>query len=95
MAATILNRVKDPRYPDTIPGVIYQYNHGFQYCPVRNAGRYGGRQMKMPTERLKRRWRGKTPTGGALSFFNPAKSFNRWIRSGPYLIKIGNHIFVR
>lgn len=36
VAATILNRVKDPRYPDTIPGVIYQYNHGYQYCPVRN-----------------------------------------------------------
>ena len=94
VAATILNRVKDPRYPDTIPGVIYQYNHGFQYCPVRNG------EIRRPANEdayraVEAALEGEDPTGGALSFFNPAKSFNRWIRSRPYLIKIGNHIFVR
>ncbi|NLL58139.1 MAG: hypothetical protein GX244_06480 [Firmicutes bacterium] len=94
VAATILNRVKDPRYPDTIPGVIYQYNHGFQYCPVRNweirrpANEDAYRAVEAALE-------GEDPTGGALSFFNPAKSFNRWIRSRTYLTKIGNHIFVK
>jgi len=94
VAATVLNRVKDPRYPDTIPGVIYQYNHGFQYCPVRNG------EIQRPANEdayraVEAALKGEDPTGGALSFFNPEKSFNRWIRSRPYLTKIGNHIFVK
>jgi len=94
VAATILNRVRDPRYPDTIPGVIYQYNHGFQYCPVRNG------QINLPADEdafkaVKEALGGNDPTGGALSFFNPSKSSNRWIWSRPCLTRIGNHVFVK
>jgi N-acetylmuramoyl-L-alanine amidase len=94
VAATVLNRIKSSDYPNTIPGVIYQNNYGFQYCPVRNG------QINRPADKdafraVKEALEGNDPTGGALSFFNPSKSSNRWIRSRPYLTKIGNHIFVK
>ncbi|RJX27918.1 MAG: cell wall hydrolase [Dethiobacter sp.] len=91
VAATVLNRIKSADYPDTIPGVIYQNN---QYCPVRNG------QINRPADEdafraVEEALEGNDPTGGALSFFNPSKSSNRWIRSRPYLTRIGNHIFVK
>jgi spore germination cell wall hydrolase CwlJ-like protein len=94
VAATVLNRVKDPRYPDTIPGVIYEYNSGFQYCPVSNG------QINCPADRqsvqaVVEAFQGNDPTSGALSFYNPTKSFNYWISSKPCLAAIGNHLFVK
>lgn len=94
VAATVLNRVESDAYPETIKGVIYEYNYGYQYCPVRNG------QINRPTDEQSRKavreaLRGKDPTGGALSFYNPAKSYNRWIRNRPYAATIGNHVFVK
>jgi spore germination cell wall hydrolase CwlJ-like protein len=94
VAATVLNRVEDPCYPDTIPEVIYEYNHGFQYCPVRN-GEINCPADEQAFKAVEEALEGKDPTGGALSFFNPSKSFNVWIRSRAYLTEIGNHIFVK
>lgn len=94
VAATVLNRVRSNSYPGTIRGVIYQYNFGYQYCPVRNG------QINRPADEESRKavreaLRGKDPSRGALSFYNPAKSYNRWIRSRPHAVTIGNHIFVK
>ncbi len=94
VAATVLNRVESPRYPNTIPGVIYQVSYGYQYCPVRNGtiNRPAGDEARRAVlEALE----GNDPTGGALSFYNPAKSWNAWIRSRPVLARIGSHLFVR
>ena len=94
VAATVLNRVGNPDYPSTIPEVIYEYNHGFQYCPVRNGEinfSADGQAFKAVKEALA----GKDPTGGALSFFNPSQTMNTWIRNRPYLTTIGNHVFVK
>ena len=94
VAATVLNRVKDPYYPDTIPGVIYQYNGGYQYCPVRNG------EINKPADAesfraVEEALAGKDPTDGALSFFNPSNSFNSWIRNRSHRATIGNHVFVQ
>ena len=94
VAATVLNRVKDPGYPDTIPEVIYEYNQGFQYCPVRN-GEINCPANEQAIKAVEEALEGNDPTGGALSFFNPSQSFNEWIRNRPYLTKIGNHVFVK
>lgn len=94
VAASVLNRVKSERYPDTIPGVIYHVSHGYQYCPVRNGmiNRPAGDEARRAVaEAIK----GNDPTGGALSFYNPAKSWNAWIRSRPVHTRIGSHLFVR
>lgn len=94
VAATVLNRTADPSYPDTITEVIYEYDHGHQYCPVRNE------TINCPAD--KQAWEavgeaveGKDPTGGAVSFYNPAQSDNAWIRGKLYLGIIGNHVFVK
>ncbi len=94
VAATVLNRVKNADYPDSIPGVIYEYNQGYQYCPVGN-GEINRAADKITKEAVKEALRGRDPAQGAISFYNPSKSFNQWIRSRPYVTTIGNHVFVK
>ncbi len=94
VAATVLNRVQSSCYPNTIPGVIYQKEHGYQYCPVRNSTinrPAGDAARKAVQEAL----RGKDPTSGGLSFYNPHMAANAWIRNRPVQTRIGNHVFVR
>ncbi|MCL6614653.1 MAG: cell wall hydrolase, partial [Firmicutes bacterium] len=38
---------------------------------------------------------GWDPTGGALYYYNPAKTTNEWIWSRPVVMVIGNHYFAR
>ncbi|MGI5882603.1 MAG: cell wall hydrolase [Dethiobacteria bacterium] len=94
VAATVLNRLENAGYPDTVREIIYQQNHGFQYCPVRN-GRINLPADHISLQAVRRAVEGRDPTGGALSFYNPAKSGNSWIGTRPYCRQIGNHIFVR
>ena len=93
VAASVLNRMESPDYPDTIAGVIYQNNFGFQYCPVSN-GQINLSPDDASMRAVRQALNGHDPSNGALSFYNPAKSSNRWIRSRPYYGRIGNHIFV-
>ncbi|MEW5920001.1 MAG: cell wall hydrolase [Bacillota bacterium] len=94
VAASVLNRVESDRYPSTIPGVIYQVAYGYQYCPVRNGtiNRPAGDEARRAVQEA---LQGNDPTGGALSFYNPAKATNAWIRTQPVHTRIGNHLFVR
>ncbi|UNC91917.1 cell wall hydrolase [Candidatus Contubernalis alkaliaceticus] len=94
VAATVLNRVENADYPDSIPEVIYEYNQGYQYCPVRN-GEINRAADEITKEAVKEALRGRDPAQGAISFYNPSKSLNQWIRSRPYVTTIGNHVFVR
>lgn len=94
VAATVINRVEDPLYPETIPEVVYEYNNGYQYCPVGN-GEINSPADKDSYKAVAEALQGNDPTGGALSFFNPAKSSNSWIRNRIYRITIGNHVFVQ
>lgn len=95
VAATVLNRVKDLRYPNTIPGVIYQVVAGrYQFSPVLDG------QINMAADETARRavydaLAGYDPTGGATTFFNPGKTSDSWVWSRPSLVKIGNHVFAK
>lgn len=93
VAATVLNRLRDPKYPKTIPGVIFQVVDGYyQYSPVAN-----GQIYQTPDETARRAVMdaiaGYDPTGGATTFFNPAKTSDQWVRSRKYITTIGNHVF--
>ena len=35
------------------------------------------------------------PTGGAIYFYNPAKSTSKWIFSRPVVLTIGEHVFAK
>ncbi len=36
---------------------------------------------------------GSDPSGGAVYYYNPAKSTNKWILSRTVIKRIGNHVF--
>ena len=38
---------------------------------------------------------GWDPTGGAIYFYNPAKSTSQWIFSRPVVLTIGEHVFAK
>ena len=89
VGAVVLNRVESPSFPDTISGVIYQngaftaINDGQFWEPV-EAGCYNAARDAL---------NGWDPTGGALYYYNPAKTSNKWIRSRPVITQIGDHLF--
>ena len=93
VAAVILNRVKHPSFPNTISGVIYQKGaftvtaDGQINVPIKtNSTVYKACQDAM---------NGWDPTGGAIYYYNPAKTTNRWIFSREVIKIIGKHRFAR
>lgn len=90
VAAVILNRVRDPRFPNTLSGVVYQ-PHAFE--SVSN----GLIWRRTPSDEAYRAARaalnGWDPTQGALFFWNPSKPVSSWIWSRPIVARIGNHVF--
>lgn len=89
VAAVILNRVADPRFPDTIAGVIYQ--------PGAFTAVSDGQINLTPDEESLRAARdalnGWDPTYGAVYYYNPAKATSAWIWSRPVHLVIGRHHF--
>ena len=91
VGAVILNRVDHPSFPDTISGVIYQpgafsaLNDGQYDKPIADSAR------KAATDALN----GWDPSGGAIYYYNPAKTTNKWIYSRPVIGTIGKHVFAK
>ncbi|MBT9172988.1 MAG: Spore cortex-lytic enzyme [Syntrophomonadaceae bacterium] len=95
VAASVLNRIRSPLYPDTLSAVIYQVVNGYyQYSPVLDG------RINLPANESARRavqeaLSGRDPSLGALGFFNPRKTDNQWVRSRPVTVTIGQHVFIR
>jgi N-acetylmuramoyl-L-alanine amidase len=91
VAAVILNRTHNPKFPHTIPGVIFQ--------PGAFTAVADGQMWLTPHEEEVRAVldaiHGWDPTFGAIYYFNPATAVSPWIWSRPQIIRIGNHIFTR
>ena len=89
VGAVVLNRVEHPSFPDTLAGVIYQpgaftaITDGQIDEPVTDSAR------RAALEALA----GSDPSGGAIYYYNPDKTANRWIRTRPVITRIGNHLF--
>jgi N-acetylmuramoyl-L-alanine amidase len=95
VAATVLNRVKDSRYPNTVRGVILQVWGGFyQYSPVQD-GRINLPASESANRAVQDALNGWDPSNGATGFYNPAKTNNQWVRMQPVTTVIGNHVFFR
>ena len=93
VAATILNRLRDPLYPKTIPGIIYEVDNGcYQYSPVLD-GRINQPASASAYRAVQSAYSGWDPSNGANGFYNPAKTTNQWVSSQPETAIIGNHIF--
>lgn len=109
VASTILNRVLDSRYPNTVSGVINQVivQNGiryYQYEPVKN-GSINIPANQSAKNAVRHALAGWDPTMGATGFFAHAKVPQRsngkvpWVwqqwNQDPYKIRIGNHSFFR
>ena len=91
VGAVIMNRVRSPLFPNTIAGVIFQpqaftaVDDGQMFQPP------GDTAMKAAQDALN----GWDPSGGAIYYYNPAKTTNKWIWSRPVIKVIGKHYFAR
>lgn len=96
VAATVFNRLRDPRYPKTIPGIIYQVVDGkyYQYSPVLD-GRINQPASAIARKAVQDALAGWDPSRGANGFYNPSKTTNIWVTSRPVTVRIGNHVFFK
>lgn len=91
VGAVVLNRVEHPSFPNSIAGVIYQpgafsaINDGQIHAEVTESSYRAAREAL----------NGSDPSGGAIYYYNPAKTTNQWIRSRPVIKTIGSHLFCK
>jgi N-acetylmuramoyl-L-alanine amidase len=89
VAAVILNRMRDSRFPHTLQGVVYQKD---AFEPVSNGTIYQpptASAVKATEDALN----GWDPSYGALYFWNPATASSPWIWSRTITLRIGHHVF--
>lgn len=89
VGAVIMNRVNDSRFPNTIPGVIYQSG---AFEPVQN-GSINAAPVSSAIKAANEALAGYDPSGNAIYFFNPNTSTSSWIWSRTVVKVIGNHYF--
>ncbi len=89
VGACVLNRVKHPSFPNTLAGVVYQ--------PGAFTAITDGQIKEAVTESARKAAQdalnGWDPSGGAIYYFNPDKTSNKWIRTRPVIKRIGSHLF--
>lgn len=89
VGAVILNRTRDPRFPHTVYGVIFEAG---AFDAV-----YDGQFWLEPDEESLRAaadaLNGWDPTGGAVYYWNPATATSGWVWSRTIIATIGNHVF--
>lgn len=91
VGAVILNRVKDPRFPNTIAGVIYQPG---AFTAVVD-GQINAVIRQSSINAARDALNGWDPSGGAIYYFNPATATSKWIWSRPLIKIIGDHRFCK
>jgi len=91
VAAVILNRINHPSFPNSLSGVIYQ--------PGAFTATSDG-QINVPIDpnstvfkACREAMNGSDPSGGAIYYYNPAKTTNKWIWSRKVIKTIGKHKF--
>lgn len=91
VASVILNRVSSSKFPNSISGVIYQpgafdaVSDGQIYLTPSNTA------IKAANDAMA----GWDPSGGAIYYYNPSTSTNKWILSRPVITQIGDHVFCK
>jgi N-acetylmuramoyl-L-alanine amidase len=91
VAAVILNRVKDSRFPNTVSGVIFE--------PLAFTAVADGQIWLEPNEGAKRAVQdainGWDPTNGLVYYFNPDTATSAWMHARQRVKQIGKHVFLR
>lgn len=91
VGAVVLNRVRHSSFPNTVAGVVYQpgafsaINDGQINKPVADSCYRAARDVI----------NGWDASGGAIYYYNPDKTSNKWMRSRPVIKRIGRHLFCK
>lgn len=89
VGAVVLNRTRNPSFPNTIAGVIYQ--------PGAFTAVADGQINLQPTQSCLKAaedaLNGWDPTGGCIYYWNPATATSKWIWSRKIITVIGKHNF--
>lgn len=91
VGAVILNRVESPSFPNTISGVIYQKG---AFTAI-NDGQWNQAIASSAWSAAREALAGNDPTGGAVYYYNPNKTSNKFMFSRPVITVIGSHRFCR
>lgn len=91
VGAVVLNRVRSSSFPNTIAGVIYQpgafdavSDGQVDLAPSASCVKAAGDALN-----------GWDPASGALYYYNPAKTTNKWMLSRTVIAVIGDHRFCK
>jgi len=90
VGAVILNRVKSPKFPGTVAGVIYQPG---AFESVRNGQLWVQYPSRANFNAARDSINGWDPTYGSLFFWNPYKKVHPWIWTRRIITQLGNHVF--
>ncbi|GAA0727997.1 spore cortex-lytic enzyme [Clostridium malenominatum] len=91
VGAVILNRLRDPRFPNTIAGIIYQPGAFTAIADGQIHAAMEQNSIRAAQDALN----GWDPSGGAVYYFNPSTATSAWIWSRPLIKVIGKHRFCR
>ncbi|HBM75301.1 MAG TPA: spore cortex-lytic enzyme [Clostridiaceae bacterium] len=91
VGAVIVNRTRNPKFPSTVAGVIYQPGAFTAVTDGQINIPPGDTALKAAQDALN----GWDPSGGAIYYYNPAKTTNKWIWSRPIVKVIGKHYFCK
>ena len=89
IGAVICNRIEHPSFPDTLAGVIYQKG---AFTAIVD-GQFNEPVAQSAYSAARDALAGWDPTGGAIYYYNPAKTSNKFIYSRPVITVIGDHRF--
>ena len=89
VGAVVLNRIKHPSFPNTLPGVIYQ--SGAFTCIT--DGQFNQPVAESAYRAARDALNGVDPSGGAIYYFNPSTATSSWVWSRPLITVIGKHRF--
>ena len=89
VAAVVLNRLQDPRFPKTLYHIVFQPG---AFTAVTD-GQINLHPNTSAFRAVREALAGWDPTGGALYYWNPYKATNKWIWSRPIVARYGNHVF--
>ena len=91
VGAVVLNRMEHPSFPSTLSGVIYQ--DGAFSCL--DDGQFDEPVAESAYQAARDALNGWDPSGGAIYYYNPAKTSNAWMHSRPVIVTIGSHVFCK
>ena len=91
VAAVVLNRTRDSRFPSTIAGVIYQPGAFDAVADGQINLEPNSQSFKAAKDALN----GWDPSGGAVYYYNPATATSKWIWTRQIIKVIGKHNFAK